>query len=177
MNPDPSSQASSAAIARVLAAGINVAPAYRHVPKHVSPGEPLALPAAILKWYELHPVDRPVPPDVSRLARNAFVDGGLAVSGMGFVVLHRCGDSFYFLIANTWSNENEMWETVWYKDGDAMTAFAEFPRQLPHLPTYCVWELVPVWSEQQSWVRFLRSGRDAEAAHRWLRETYEGAAP
>jgi len=39
-----------------------------------------------------------------------------------------------------------------------------------------VWELVPVWSEQHCWVRFLRSNRDAEAAHRWLNETYQGAA-
>jgi hypothetical protein len=176
MSGERSSQDSSAAIARVLAAGINVAPAYRHVAKQVSPGEPLALPGALLKWYEVHPVELPVPRDVARLARKAFEDGAIKLGGLGFVVLHRCGESFYFLIANTWRNENEMWETVWYKDGDAMTAFAEFPRRLPHLPTYCVWELVPVWSEQQSWVRFLRSDRDAEAAHRWLDETYQGAA-
>jgi hypothetical protein len=160
----------------VLAAGVGVAPTYRHVPKHVSHGDPLELPSALLKWYEVHPVDRPVPPDISRLARQAFGHAALSVDGFGFVVLHRCGEGFYFLIANTWRNENELWETVWYKDGDAMSEFAEFPRQPPHLPTYCVWELVPVWSEQQSWVRFLLSMRDAEAADRWLRELYQGAA-
>jgi hypothetical protein len=164
------------AIARVLSAGVGVAPAYRHVPKHVSPGDPLELPAALLKWYEVHPVDRPVPREISRLAREAFDQDGLSVNGLGFVVLHRCGDSFYFLIASTWRNENELWETVWYKDGDAMAEFAEFSRQMPHLPTFCVWELVPVWSEQQAWVRFLQSERDAEAAERWLHDLYRGPA-
>ena len=37
---------------------------------------------------------------------------------LGFVVLHRCGESFYFLLVCTWRNENELWETVWAKDGD-----------------------------------------------------------
>jgi hypothetical protein len=176
MNPDTSPRPSpSSAIARVLAAGIGVAANYRHGPKHVSPGDPLELPAALLKWYEVHAVGRPVPPDISRLARAAFDPGPLRVDGLGFVVLHRCGESFYFLIAATWRNENELWETVWYKDA-AMSEFAEFPRKLPHLPTFCVWELVPVWSEQQSWVRFLTSDRDAEAVGRWLHDRYQGPA-
>ena len=42
------------------------------------------------------------------------------------VVLHRCGSDFYFLIVCTWRNENELWQTVWYKDGDRMDAFAPF---------------------------------------------------
>src|SRR5690349_18130370 len=172
MSPLPSP---STTIARVLASNLGVAPTYRHVPKHVSPGDPLELPAALLKWYEVHPVDRPVPREISELARNAFAEGGLSVEGFGFVVLHRCGDSFYFLIASTWRSENELWETVWYKDGD-MPEFAPFTRQVPHIPTFCVWELVPVWSEQQSWVRFLQSERDEEAAQRWLHELYQGAA-
>ena len=177
MNPGPEPRPpQSTAIARVLGAESGVAPSYRHVPKHVSPGDPLELPAALLKWYEVHALDRPVPLEISRLAREAFEHGALSVKGLGFVVLHRCGESFYFLIANTWRNENELWETVWYKDGDAMSAFAEFPRPTARLPTYCVWELVPVWSEQQSWVRFLLSKRDAEAANRWLHELYQGTA-
>lgn len=154
---------------------LGVAPGYRHVPKHVTTGDPLERPGALLKWYDVHPVDRPVPQEISTLARRAFDDGGLSVTGLGFVVLHRCGDSFYFLIAGTWRNENELWQSVWYKDG-AMSAFAEFPRQTAHLPTFCVWELVPVWSEQQSWVRFLQSARDDAAVERWRHEQYQGAA-
>jgi hypothetical protein len=164
------------AIDRVLRAGVGVAPSYRHVPKHVSTGEPVELPGAILKWYEVHTADRIVPREVSDLARKAFESGAVTVEGLGFVVLHRCGEAFYFLIANTWRNENEIWETVFYKDGDGMSEFALFPRQLPHVPTYCVWELVPVWHEQQSWLRFLQSNRDAQAVERWVHETYQGAA-
>lgn len=164
------------AIDRVLESGIAVASTYRHVTKHVSAGAPLELPGAILKWYEVHSADRPVPREISALARKVFERGAVKAEGLGFVVLHRCGDSFYFLIANTWRNENEIWETVFYKDGDAMQEFAEFPRHLPHVPTYCVWELVPVWHEQQSWVRFLRSNRDSDAADRWLRDVYQGTA-
>ena len=101
MNPDPSPQPSrSAAIARVLGGAIGVAPNYRHVPKHVSPGNPLELPAALLKWYEVHAPDRPVPREISGLARKAFDHAALNVNGLGFVVLHRCGEDFYFLIVN-----------------------------------------------------------------------------
>lgn len=49
------------AIDRVLASGNGVASSYRHVAKHVSPKAPLETPRAILKWYEVHPLDRPVP--------------------------------------------------------------------------------------------------------------------
>jgi len=166
----------NSAIDRVLSAGIGVVPTYRHIPKHVSSGAPIELPGALLKWYEVHPLDHPVPGTISDLARDAFAKGAVNVQGLGFVVLHRCGGDFYFLITNTWRNENEIWETVFYKDGDAMPEFAEFPRHLPHLPTYCVWELVPVWHEQQAWVRFLLSHRDADAADRWVKDVYRGAA-
>ena len=33
-------------------------------------------------------------------------------------ILHRCGEDFYFLLVCTWRNENELWETVWAKNGD-----------------------------------------------------------
>jgi len=32
------------------------------------------------------------------------------------------------------------------------------------VPAFCVWELVPVWHEQQAWKRFLESARDEAAA-------------
>ena len=38
---------------------------------------------------------------------------------LGFVILHRCGEDFYFLLISTWRNENELWETVWAKAGEA----------------------------------------------------------
>lgn len=177
MTPDSSLQASLLiTIARVLSADPGVVSTYQHVPKHVTPGQPLELQAALLKWYEVHPVDHSVPEDVRRLARIALETGNLKAKGLGFVVLHRCNNDFYFLIVCTWRNENEIWQSVWYKDGGAMSEFLEFPRDSACLPTYCVWELVPVWSEQQAWVCFLKSTRDEEAVKRWLQEQYQGQA-
>ena len=113
---------------------------------------------------------------LAALAHEPIVAAALSASGFGFVILHRCGNDFYFLIVCTWRNENELWETVWYKDGDKMQKFAPFPRRATHLPTYCVWELVPVWHVQQAWTRFLRSNRDEAAAQRWLADEYRGSA-
>jgi hypothetical protein len=152
---------------------------YRHAPKRVTPGEPLEPPGAVLKWYGLHPLHpeaRPVPDDVTRLARAYLMANPLEARGLGFVILHRCGKDFYFLIVCTWRNSNEIWQTVFYKDGDAMPDFALFPRDGAHKPMLCVWELVPAWHEQQAWVRFLVSSRDEAAAQAWLGDLYAGAA-
>jgi hypothetical protein len=161
---------------RVLETISGIGEGYRHAPKHVTPGEPLEPSGAILKWYGLHAVDRPIPDDLTRLARRVVMTTQLEAKGLGFVILHRCGNDFYFLIVCTWRNSNELWETVFYKDGDAMPDFAPFPRDGAHKPAFCVWELVPVWHEQQAWVRFLQSARDEAAAERWLRDRTSGAA-
>jgi hypothetical protein len=163
-------------LADLLASDLGVAPEYRHGPKRATPGEPIALPGALLKWYGLHPDDRPVPEEVARLARAKLTATPLEARGLGFVILHRCGGDFYFLIVSTWRGNNEIWETVFYKDGDAMPGFELFPRDGAHKPTYCVWELVPVWHEQGAWVRFLTSARDEAAAEAWLGDLYAGPA-
>ena len=92
---------------------------------------------------------------------------------LGFVILHRCGQSFYFLLVSTWRNDNELWETVWAKDGDA-SGFHPWPLEGSHRPTFCVWELGAVCHEQQAWSRFLRSERDAEAQDAYLSDSYAG---
>lgn len=69
-----------------------------------------------------------------------------------------------------------MWETVFYKNGDAMADFALWPRDGMHKPTFCVWELAPVWHEKEAWERFLKSARDENAAQVWQRDLCSGAA-
>ncbi len=69
---------------------------------------------------------------------------------------------------------NEVWETVFYKEGDGMTDFALFPREKAHKPTFCVWELAAVWHEKQAWERFLGSARNSAAVEVWLRDLYTG---
>jgi hypothetical protein len=162
-------------LAHLLETDLGVDAGYRHAPKRVTPGEPLETPGALLKWYGVHPEDRPVPEELTRRARSRAATASEA-RGLGFALLHRCGSDFYFLILCTWRNSNEMWQTVLYKDGDAMADFALFPRDGAHKPTLCVWELVPVWHEQGAWVRFLASARDEAAAQAWLGDRFAGPA-
>jgi hypothetical protein len=165
-----------AQIAAILAKDLGVKENYEHAPKRVIPGESLETNGAVLKWYALHPQDRQVPDEIDRLARSFLARQTLEAKGLGFVILHRCGEDFYFLIVNTWRGSNEVWETVFYKDGEAMADFALWPRDGMHKPTYCVWELTPVWHEKESWERFLMSARDESAAQAWQQDVYAGPA-
>jgi hypothetical protein len=163
-------------LSRILKDDLGVGPDYRHIAKRVTPGEIIEPPGIVLKWYGVHRDDQSVPAEITELARLYLMKNPLEAKGLGFVILHRCGTDFYFLIVCTWRGSNEVWETVFYKDGDAMTDFALFPRDKTHKPTFCVWELAPVWHEQQAWVRFLKSARDEAAAQLWLGDRYAGAA-
>jgi hypothetical protein len=167
---------SSTSLATILASDIGIDPKYRHTSKRVTPGEMLETSGVVLKWYAVHPENGPVPDEITQLARAYLLKTPLEASGLGFVVLHRCGNNFYFLIVCTWRGSNEVWETVFYKDGNGMVDFALFPRDTTHKPTFCVWELAPVWYEQQAWVRFLESPRNEVAAQLWLGDSYAGPA-
>jgi hypothetical protein len=159
--------------------GAGVAHTYEHVPKAARAGQSVALGNALLKWYEIAPEDDPVPPPVSDLARLGLADaarlGEIRLGGeLGFVILHRCGEDFYFLLVSTWQNDNELWETVWAKDGTDDPEFHPWPLDGTHRPTFCVWELGAVAYERVAWTRFLGSARDRDARLAYLRDTYEG---
>ena len=156
-----------------------VSPDYRHVTKSIVPGTVLELGRyATLKWYDIAAPAAPVPARISDLARECLADevmgGAIELEGLGFVILHRCGDDFYFLLACTWAGNNELWETVWAKDGAGDATFRPWPLARGHHPTFCVWELGVVVHEQQAWARLLRSGRNAEDADAYLEDTYAG---
>ena len=160
----------------ILKNDLGVGQNYEHGPKRVTPGGMMEADGAVLKWYQLAADDRPVPDEIDRLARSFLARTPLEAQGLGFVILHRCGEYFYFLIVNTWRGNNEVWETVFYKNGDAMADFALWPRDGMHKPAFCVWELAAVWHETKSWERFLISSRDEAAAKIWQRDLYSGAA-
>ncbi|HET9674827.1 MAG TPA: hypothetical protein VFP31_08435 [Gaiellaceae bacterium] len=154
---------------------MSVAEQYVHISKRIEPWEPVMVDGAELKWYEIAPADQPVPADIRALAGTALDTGVFDLRGeLGFVLLHRCGESFYFLIVLTWNNDNEVWETVWAKNGEDDPAFAPWPVDGTHRPTFCVWELGAVWHEQQAWSRYLRSPRDHEARQAYLNDSYSG---
>jgi len=163
-------------IAAILKSDLGVGENYQHGPKCVTPGDSMETTGAVFKWYAVHPEDKPVPDEVDGLARAYLERTALEAKGLGFVILHRCGDDFYFLIVNTWRGNNEVWESVYYKDGEAMVEFALWPRDGVHKPAFCVWELAPVWREKEAWERFLMSKRDEPAAQVWLGDLYSGAA-
>jgi hypothetical protein len=153
-------------------------PAYVHDAKLARPEPSIMLGESVLKWYDIAPDDEPVPLAIRALARRCLRDavktGELTAEGeLGFVILHRCGDAFYFLLVSTWRNENELWETVWAKDVDD-ALFRPFTIEGTHRPTFCVWELGAVAHERDAWTRFLRSPRDAGARREYLRDCYVG---
>jgi hypothetical protein len=162
-----------------LAAIGNHAADYVHRDKLVEPGEPIRLPGAVLKWYDLARPETPVSPEVRSLAR-AFLERECIdrtpeiAGGLGFAVLHRCGGDFYFLLVSTWRNENELWESVYAKDNAAQPEFRTFTFTGSHRGTYCVWELGVAWHEQQAWRRYLLSARDDGAKRAYLADLYRG---
>jgi hypothetical protein len=157
----------------------HIDPGYRQHPKLIQPGARLEAVGAVLKWYDVAPADQPVPTAIGEMARAHLV--GEAAAGrselegdLGFVVLHRCGAEFYFLMVCSWRGSNELWETVYAKPDDAAGGFDVWPRATRHVPTFCVWELGAVWHEQQAWVRFLSSARDDAAVAAYLADQYAG---
>jgi hypothetical protein len=80
---------------------LGVAENYRHGKKKSMPGAQMETTGAILKWYALAPADQPVPEEIDLLARVYLTKAQLEAKGFGFVILHRCGSDFYFLIVST----------------------------------------------------------------------------
>src|SRR3954471_24836473 len=99
----------------------SVPAAYRHGPKLATPADELRLPGARLKWYDVAPAHAPVSPALQDEAR-AFLLAESAAGRLpfddelGFVLLHRCGATFHFLLVQTWRGSNEVWETVYQRD-------------------------------------------------------------
>lgn len=154
---------------------------YKHYDKFVEPAENIELHGVKLKWYNLAKPGEPVLPEIGDLALS-FLEkestaGNLKDFGkLGFVILHRCGEDFYFLLVNSWRNGNELWESVYAKDGAAQGDFQPFTFQNHHRGTFCVWELAAVWHEQKAWKRYLLSAQDDEARANYLSDCYRGEA-
>ncbi|HVL79089.1 MAG TPA: hypothetical protein VM346_07345 [Sphingomicrobium sp.] len=156
---------------------------YRHYAKQATPLGTLAGGARTLKLYHLAPGDRPVPENVAaaarRLLEDEFSSAGRADDDQGFAIVHRCGESFHFLLVTVWRGANEAWEAVWYVD-EGMDAFAPFQPAYPpeagsFRPTYCVWELGIVASESAAWTRYLQSPRGEGDLARWRSDLFAAA--
>jgi len=152
----------------------SVAAAYLHRDKLVSPGPVFETGGRRFKLYDVTVPELPVPDAVETMARTFLGRADLSqASDLGFVVLHRCGADFYFLIVCSWRGNNEIWESVYAKDKDDLS-FRDWPRPGAHLPTFCVWEMGAVTHESQAWRRYLLSKRDGAARAAWLEDQYAG---
>jgi hypothetical protein len=153
---------------------------YEHSAKVVTTCERLNASNGQLKWYNLACAEDGVPKNIERMAREFLTAEATAGRGgadreLGFVVLHRCGAEFYFLLLSTWRGSNELWETIFYKEDAAMPGFEEFKFDSRHRGTFCVWELGAVGHEQKAWTRFLRSARTLQDEEHYLAETFSGS--
>lgn len=160
------------------AVAVSVSDNYVHYAKVVVPGKPIQIGRAKLKWYSIARVDDGVPVEIedqareflSRIASAEISDLG----DVGFAILHRCGSEFYFLLLQTWKNNNELWESVFARRSDAEPEFAEFSFDGTHRGTFCVWEMAAVAHEMQAWRRFLLSAREPKDVSAYLESQFSG---
>ena len=155
---------------------------YVHHPKLAAAQAPLDVGGGGLKFYHVEKPGEPVPAAVAAAARALLAceaGGRLGLDGdFGFVILHRCGADFHFLLVTLWRGNNEAWEAVWYHQGE-MAEFAPFDPAYPPdagvpRPTFCVWELGVVAHEAAAWSRFLASPRAGNDLARWRADLFAG---
>ena len=165
-----------------LDAAGEVAPDYEHVDQGRSARGPPSRPAAPSSSGTTSPrATRPVPRGDPASWRGEALDAvavDAALAGeLGFVILHRCGESFYFLLVSTWRNENELWETVWAKAG-RRTSRPSRPWPLEGAAPADVLRLGAARGLPRAgaWSRYLRSARDAVAKREYLGDAYTGSA-
>jgi hypothetical protein len=162
-----------------LAAVGNVVDAdYHHVNKVIVPQPALILPDAYLKWYDLHRSDQQVSREVDAEAREFLraetAAGRLPISGdLGFVIDHLSGEHIHLLLVFTWRDNNEMWESTYYKDIRDGGPFRPLPKDT-HRGVICVWEFGAVAHEQLAWTRYLRSSRDEQAKRAYVDSQFAG---
>ncbi|WP_269931789.1 hypothetical protein [Aminobacter sp. HY435] len=160
--------------------GFGTIEGYVHYPKTVTPGLPVTAGGGLLKWYDISEEATPVTRETSAMAQRFLAaetaTGRLSLKGeLGFVILHRCGGDFHFLLVSSWRNANEMWETVYAKKAEA-SDFSLFALPGPHRATFCVWELAAVNHERLAFSRYLSSARDDAAKRVYLDDMYGGGA-
>ena len=141
--------------------------------KHAKFAEVITVEKTQLKFYLLaERLDDITADDISK-AKKTIADHSEIFKNadeMGFAILHRCGEN-YLLLVCSFRNENEIWETVYY---DGSGKFEVWDRKLPHLPTFCVWEMNIAYHESQAYKTFLGSAMDEKAKEDYLKAVFKG---
>jgi hypothetical protein len=154
---------------------------YIHRDRESTPGEPIVLANAVLKWNSVHVAGEPIPFEETEAARELVRSLGRAGEldvdqGLGFVVHHKSTAHAFVMIA-FWHDKNELWQAVYYRQvSDPIDHFTKNSVEGRSLPFACVWELSPIWEERNAWSRYLKSARDLAAKQAWLADNYTGIA-
>jgi hypothetical protein len=147
-----------------------VDPAYRHVEKSAFPLERASDSVNRLKWYSVREASRELSASVLSEAQDEVAQF-VGPEDVGFVIVHLCGPDFVFLIVCRWRQNNELWETVFGKAGEA-------PFEPVHggdtRATFCVWELGVVGAERVAWATFLSSKREEIDLLRYEADQFSG---
>lgn len=151
---------------------------YTYYKKIISPDSQLNLSHASFKWYNLYPESKNISfEQVSKAKEFISLEvqsGKLKLENeLGFVILHRAGD-YLLLLITTWSNINEIWESVYFKKVDDDAVYKPIEFKTDHKGTFCVWELGIVWHERNSWVKFINSKRDPESKLNYMNDLISG---
>lgn len=162
----------------LAAVGNVVHPGYEHMTKRITPQAPLALADVYLKWYALCREDQTIGTQFDGEARDLIrvetASGRLPISGsLGFVIHHLSGDHIHLLLVFTWRDNNEMWETIYFKDAREAEPFLPMPQEI-HRGVMCVWEFGAVAHEHLAWTRYLRSSRDQAAKREYTQSYFTG---
>jgi len=152
---------------------VQVTAAYRHYKKTIHSLGVIDPTNSRLKWYDIARGKKPIDQAIRNLAqdflsRQTESVGVPAAKELGFVLLHRCGQDFYFLGLCTWRKNNELWKKVFCLDTKKMEDFALFLQDNEDRDTFCVWELAVVAHETQAWTTYLLSGRTSEDADTYM---------
>lgn len=156
----------------------HVSAQYEHIPKNISTRGDLILPVAHLKWYDIVRDGLTIPDQIDAEAREFLrseVEAGRLslAADLGFVINHLSGDSVYLLLVFTWRNNNEMWESLYYKDTRGAGPFRQVA-QGGHHGVLCVWEFGAIAHEHKAWTKYLYSARDEQAKRDYLASKYTG---
>jgi hypothetical protein len=148
-----------------------VDPAYRHLEKSAFPLANANGTVDRLKWYSVREPSQEIPSSVLGEASEKVAQF-VSAEDVGFVIVHLCGPDFIFLIVCRWRQNNELWETVFGKAGEA-------PFEPVHgedtRATFCVWELGVVGAERVAWATFLSSKREEIDLLRYETDRFSGA--
>ncbi|WP_328523065.1 hypothetical protein [Kribbella sp. NBC_00359] len=151
---------------------------WSHIRKESRPSDAQSLPGVYLKWYDVSAPDNAVSKAEQDQARRFLEQetgrGALAFRNeLGFVILHRSGAAFHFLIVCVWREVNEIWQVLYVKEAGG--TYHQVPDAGLFRPMQCVWELGPTSHEREAWSNYLLSPRDEASKLAYVEDLHQGA--